>query len=250
MNDTNKEITSLVLSSIEYKIILIFIFIGTIFTTTKFSGTNHITMYALALNNITYQLIILYPTFIFVVYLLIKYLDKQYYVFLRFKSRYEFIKYAIKQLIKLSAIIYISDIIIVLICCNLTMHSGLNVTSIYNYNINSIIMILISTIKIYLTILVIGLINIIAIYKTNSKIIAPIISIIYVASFVVFDMYYPTNNIILDTLNPVYHSCGIEYSSNIIESIIKSVVYFGILIPTLYYWSIKSGNNVDINISK
>lgn len=221
-----KNITINFCSTLEYKTIICYIFIGSAFTTAQYAGLSYMEIFMCSFINKIFLIVILYPSFIAMFITIYRYINENPAILLRLKNRVEYAKYSIFSVIFMSLFLLIHIIIILAICCNMTPNIGFHNTKNFGYNINDFAMFLIFFFKITFTIFTIGLLNLTLMFKNSKKNISLIVLMTFLLILFFGDKVYPSGSKILDTFNPSFHSHGFALESNVMFIITSGFTYF------------------------
>lgn len=248
MNSFSRSIFEHFCNSWEYKAILLYIMIGCFFTTAQMNGLGYVELFFSTLTNKIFLIVVLYPSFLVMYFLIFRFINKNQSVLLRLYNRKNFSKYNIVNMIFMSMFLYFQVLLIILICCNLIKNTGFEIDYSIGYDVNDIVITFTSIIKIFLTIISIGLLNLFLQLRFETKNISFIILLIILMLLFFGDKVYPTNNVIIDTFNPSFHSHGYMFENSFFKLIVTSIIYFSFVIPVLLFAVFKSSKKANLGL--
>ncbi len=224
-----------------YKVFIILIaFISLIFISNN-SGLPYDKLILFTFSNKNFLAPVFYLIFVFVVIQILNITNSNNDLLLKLENRLNFVKFNIRILIKASLIYFIEIFIIFLIISNLTPHAPFVMAKDLGYNTYDIIITIVLILKIFLTLVSIGLLNITLYLVLHKKNIALILVIIYISIVYFCDKFLSDNNI-LNIFNPSYHSHGGYHSSDIYFSVYSGIIFFSTFY-LLCYFLIKANIN-------
>ena len=232
----------------EYKAILVYLFMGIFFITCQFSGLNYEQMLISSFTNKLFLVVILYPSFVAMFYLAYQYINKNYSLLLRMSSRKKYVSISVVTMLVMAMLLFIQIIIMLLICCNIITHSDFKITNELNYNVNDFIIFIIETIKIFGTVVIIGLLTLLLQISFKKQGVVAIFLIALLTLIFFGDRMYPTGIIILDIFNPGFQSHGYTLTNSLWILIGYGLIYFSLVISLLYFGVRKKIKKVDIGI--
>lgn len=228
-----KNIISNFSSTLEYKTIISYLFIGSLFTATQFTGSSYMEVFMGALTNKIFMVVILYPSFIAMFITIYRYIGDNQMIITRLNNRKKFAIYSIISVIFMTIFLLLHELIIMGICANSTMNSGFQSTRNLEYNVSDFIVYIVCLIKIILTICTIGFVNLVISFKYNKKNISVIILMACLTIIFFGEKFYPSGIKIIDIFNPGFHSNGYALVNNIYILINNGIIYFTCIITIL-----------------
>ena len=135
-----------------------------------------------------------------------------------------------------------------LICCNIITHIDFKITNELNSNVNDFIISIIETIKIFGTVVIIGLLTLLLQISFKKQGVVAIFLIALLTLIFFGDRMYPTGIIILDIFNPGFQSHGYTLTNSLWILIGYGLIYFSLVISLLYFGVRKKIKKVDIGI--
>ena len=232
----------------EYKAILMYLFIGIYFFTGQFSGLNIEQMLISSFTNKIFLVVILYPSFVAMFLLTYQYISKNYNLLLRMGSRKKYVIISVLTLIIMALLLFIKTIIMSVICCIITEHSGFKITNELNYIVNDFIIFIIEIIKIFGTIVIIGLLTLLLEISFKKQGIVSLFLIALLTIIFFGDKMYPSGIFIIDIFNPGFQSHGYTLINSLLVLISYGLIYFITIIMLLYIGIKKKIKDVDIGV--
>ena len=228
MHNFYKAHISRIFNSLEFRITLCYLFLGTIFTIFSYSGNSYFQILLNQLIEPRYLCLFVYPSFIIMFYLNFKYIKLDTNLILRLKNRKEYVKVHFISMLLCTFIFYLQLILVLLIFCTILYDGSYGITMTFGYKIPGVFLLIFTLIKVFCTILTLGLINItfmLLLKKQSNAFI--ILSIVLGIIFLGNKIY--TDNVIIDFFNIAFHSHGLTDTTNVSYLIISDALYFGLI---------------------
>ncbi len=238
----------MITSKKEYYVILGYIVLGCIAFTTSFSGDSYLNILLATTNNKIFLTIFLYPSFIFLWYFVIKYMNNDYLYLLRVKSRKEYLIKTLMQLFLSTILLYVQFILIELICVNLTNHSDFIISNNLGYNVNDLIVLIASLVRTFLNLLVIGTLAYILLVKKDNKGFGLIILFLLLIIIYFADRLYPIGLSIVDMFNLGFQFYGFDLCNDIYYYIFSNIIFFVFNFSILMVVLFKRYMKIDLGI--
>ncbi len=248
MNSLTKIVFKNFCSTWEYKAILLYIAISMFFITPQYSGFGYLEIFNYSFTNKIFLVVVLYPSFLVMFYIIFNNLKCNTEIILRFNSRREFCKKLIFTILFMTMFLYFQTILITLICCNITQNSGFKITENLGFNTLDIYVYIINLLKILLTTFIITLIGVLTIFKSNSRSKTLIILILFLIIICFGDKFYPSGIYLLDLFNPGFNSHGYMLTNKLSVLIISGIAYFNLVIFVLLLFIFKNCKNVELGV--
>ena len=236
-----------VLNSIEYRISLLIITLGLLFTIVQYADAEYSFMVFSSLTNKTLIVAILLPCFIFITYKTLNYINHNANLLLKLNNRISLIKYTIISILILSLILFFLTFLITLIISNITQHHDFQFTNVLGFGCSDIIIMIIELIKFYLLIFLFSLMSIFLYYHFKSKSISILFMLLLCITLFFFSRLI-TGNIVIDTFNPSFHFLGHGYTNSVLELVISGILYYSITYSLLILLLRKKIKREDIGI--
>lgn len=238
---------SKVSSSWEYIGILLYLFVGTFFLGYQLAGANYLTLFTSIFTNKIFQTIFLYPSFIFLFILTYSKINHQSDLIIRLNTRKKYAQYMIATVTVFSAFLFLQVLLILLINCNLIPHTNFSTSNSFGYDCSDFIVSFVQIVKIFCTVLTLAYLSLLLQFVSKVQVTTVILMIAIILLFFLERMY-PTGIMVLDTLNPGFHSSGLFLETSIWKLTITGMIYFVIVFIILYIGIIKSARKGKIGI--
>lgn len=234
----------MILSSWEYKVILLVIAFGSFFVKMWYIDYNYVELALYSFTNKSFLITILFPGFFILFIYLYDTLTKNYNLIIKFKDRKSFVIFSIQVIIIVSFIMFLELIMLNYIFTNLTPNYISNDYYSMGYTLPDLAVSFIVYVKLYLTIISIGFITIIIKNKYNGI-------YLYVTMFIYIMVISQTyrlygDNYVFNLINPGFHSYGYLLNSNIYNIINTGIIYFSIVFLILTIFIFKSIKHMEI----
>lgn len=220
----NNKIIKYLNNRIEYYALIAYLFFGTFAFTISYAGNSYIEILLSIINNKTFLVVFLLPSFILYWNMVIKYSTNDYQTIIRMKKRKDYVIFLSKELTKASLLLFFQYIVFQLICVNLTAHTNIFTSNTYNYNVNDLTLYIICIIRLFLNLLTMKYLFTFLYLNMKNK------ECSILLMFALFIMIYFSNrlffiNSYLNYFNIGYHYYGIDLTTNIYELIISNVLF-------------------------
>ena len=212
-------------------------------------GLDYGTMLMSSFTNKIFLILIFYPCFIVMFTLIYQYINQSYSLLLRLKTRKKYALFCMMTVFIMTIFLFLQAFIIALICCNVVSHSDFKLTNNLKYPVNDFIIILISILKVFLTSLVIGFLNLLLCFKFHRKNINVIVLMFYLIFLFFSDRFYPSGFFLLDVFNPGFHSHGYDWTRNLFTLVGTGFIYFVTVLTILLHSIVKSSKNIKIGVN-
>ncbi len=233
--------------SIEFIIIICYLAFGCFVFTGRTSGASYIQIFGNPFIKYHFVGAFIYPTFLIAHNYIYQQINTSNSFILRIGNRYKLALTHLLSMLFVTIYMFIIMLLLTLIFTNLVSNNGLFITYDLGLNVNDLIVLIASIIKLFFNLLVLGLINIVGqnILGTKKGIILPII---YFLLTMVSAFNYPTNSTLLNIFNPGFHSHGILEARNIYEAINYGIIYFLVMFIILIILNFLSIKYKKINL--
>ena len=134
----------------------------------------------------------------------------------------------------MALLLFIKTIIMSVICCIITEHSGFKITNELNYIVNDFIIFIIEIIKIFGTIVIIGLLTLLLEISFKKQGVVSLFLIALLTLIFFGDKMYPSGIFIIDIFNPGFQSHGYTLINSLLVLISYCLIYFITIIMLLY----------------
>lgn len=233
-------------------LIILYLVLGCFFVSFEFANRDYFDIFIATLTSEKFTTIFLFPSFLAMYYNLFLYLDNWNEVVLRTKTRKNYVKYHFKFILKATIYFFVIVLLILGIFCNFMPKSGYSLTMYSQYqNVPAFILIVLSMLKIFFSLFILGLINLIFSLRCRNQMISVIVGIFYIL-ILQFSRVFYTPSVLAAILSPGFHAFGVELTNNIIYCLITDFLYFMVIIILCYFIALRVGKkcNIGINIRK
>ena len=230
MNNIDKGFFEYFTHSLEYKIMLVYLFLGVVFTQTL-SSNDYITNIIDILSDKIFVSIFLYPSFLALYYIFYNYSNNNTALLLRIKNRNNYKKHNLINIIFNTLFLYINVLLLIIIVTNL--EGKIFKVNQMLYGVNNYIMLIIVAVKNVLNLIILGLLCNFLKLKYSFRFSSILIFFYLIVSSLGARLY--TGVFLIDMFNPGIHSCGYNYVDSIDMLIKMSIIYYIVLIPVLIY---------------
>ncbi|MEG0022289.1 MAG: hypothetical protein RSB77_01825 [Bacilli bacterium] len=222
MINLSLQIYKIITKKIEFKISFLYLFMGTLFIGNQYLNQSYLEIIKNILQNPTYLVMIIFPSFLFITIINYKYFENNIHVLLRFDDRKKIIISQIVTSFLNNIMYYLEFMLIFFISINLTKNTG------FYFDLKTVLSITFQFLKILSMIFLISLL-----YSTISHKISKTIALIITFSFLLFifcSKIGTSNNIIIDFLNPYFHLIINNNKLNILSDILYYLLNYLIMI--------------------
>lgn len=233
----------------KYTILIIcYLVLGCFFVSFEYANREYFDIFLGTLTNEKFTIIFLLPSFLALFHNLFNFLDCRYEIILRLKSRKKYVSYHLLFLLKVTLFFFLITLLILGIFCNFVPKSGNGLSFYSQYNVHYIYLILLSVVRVLITLFLLGLLHYIFSMKFENQFYSLLIMSIYILFLEFTRVFYVDG--ILAFFNPGFHAFGLELSNDIIFCVVSDFVYSICCFAICIFFSYKIGKKNNIGIRK
>lgn len=212
----------------EYKTILLYLFMGSMVFVNQSLTEPYWNIFLGSFTKKTFLIVILFASFLAMFVFIYRQIINNQPLLLRLSSKKNFVIFCLLMLVVSSAFLFAQAIIIQLICCNLRPHLGYSLTMV-KYDANSYFIMIIALLKVFFTILSIGLLYLVCYFSFKKKNISIFVSLAFLFLLYFGDRVFSESNFLFVAFNPGYQAYGFYLTNQISTFILSGLVYFGLV---------------------
>ncbi len=214
----------------------------------RYAGDAYLDIMLTITNNKIFLIIFLYPSFVFLWYLVINYMNNDYSYLLRMNNRRDYLFKIIKQLILATTLFFLQYIVIQMIFINITKHTPFLISNNFGYDTNDFILLLVCLGRTFLNLLILGLFSFLLLMEDYNKEFSS--SIIFLVLIITFfsDRFYATKYSLINIFNLGFQVYGYDLCNNIYYLISSSIFFFLTLSLILMFTINKKYQKIDLGI--
>lgn len=225
-----------------------YLFFGTMVFTSSFSDNAYLDIIFSVLNNKTFLVIFVYPSFLFLWYMVIQYTMNDYTHIVRWKDSWRYLLNIIKQLIKTTIMIYFQYLLFQLISVNMTSHTPFDFSSNLNYNVNDFIVYLVCIFRSILNLIIFSIFTLFLFIKTHKNGLA--IGVLFLILMIIYfgDRLYYISNPIMNIFNLGFQAYGYDIANNILYLLCSNLIFFSLSLVLLLFSLLKIAKKIDFGV--
>lgn len=232
----------------KYTLLIIsYLILGCFFVSFEYANREYFDIFLGTLTNEKFTIIFLFPSFLALYNNLFNFLDNWNEVIIRFKNRKEYTTYHLKFILKTTVYFFMISLLILGIFCNFMPKTGNGLTSFQQYqNVSFIYLVIISCARLFLSLCVLGLLNLIFAMKYENQVISVFVGVFYILVLELTRIFYVDG--FFAYINPGFHAFGIELTNNIVFCFVSDIFYYIIVLLVCLYCVYKIGKKNNIGI--